>query len=328
MDVIRAAAVQFEHVAGDKAANLETVRRFVDHAVELRVQVVAFPECCLTGYWFLRHLSPAELAELAEPVPDGPTCRAVRELAAESGVTVGAGLVERGNDGRLYNSYLVALPDGACHRHRKLHCFVSQHMASGEAYTVFDTPYGWRVGVLICYDCNIGENVRMTALRGCDLLLAPHQTGGCKSINPHVMGLVDRGLWDRREEDPASIEAELRGPKGRGWLMRWLPSRAHDNGLFLIFSNGVGTDDDEIRTGNSAIFDPYGRVMAETAHPGDDMVVADLDPRLLENCTGRRWNRSRRPELYGDLARPTGQERDTRELLMVDKGIRPAAPGD
>ncbi len=32
--------------------------------------------------------------------------------------------------------------------------------------------------------------------------------------------------------------------------MRWLPSRAHDNGVFYLFSNGVGLDDDEIRTGN------------------------------------------------------------------------------
>jgi hypothetical protein len=37
-------------------------------------------------------------------------------------------------------------------------------MASGSAYTVFDIPQGCRVGVLICYDNNIGENVRITAL--------------------------------------------------------------------------------------------------------------------------------------------------------------------
>jgi hypothetical protein len=51
-------------------------------------------------------------------------------------------------------------------------------------------------------------------------------------------------------ENPAAAQAELCGPKGRGWLMRWLPSRAHDNGMFLLFSNGIGLDDDEIRTGN------------------------------------------------------------------------------
>jgi predicted amidohydrolase len=44
--------------------------------------------------------------------------------------------------------------------------------------------------------------------------------------------------------------------------MRWLPSRAHDNGMFLIFSNGIGPDDDEIRTGNAMILDPYGEIIA------------------------------------------------------------------
>ena len=96
--------------------------------------------------------------------------------------------------------------------------------------------------------------------------------------------------------------------------MRWLPSRAHDNGMFLIFSNGVGVDDDEIRTGNAMILDPYGRILGETWQPADAMVIADLDGGLLENATGRRWIRARRPELYGPLAVRTGQERDTREL--------------
>jgi predicted amidohydrolase len=76
----------------------------------------------------------------------------------------------------------------------------------------------------------------------------------------------------------------------------------------------VGVDDDEIRTGNAMILDPYGRILTETWQAADAMVVADLDASLLENATGRRWIRARRPELYGPLTVPTGQERDTREL--------------
>ena len=98
-----------------------------------------------------------------------------------------------------------------------------------------------------------------------------------------------------------AIEPELRGEKGRGWLMRWLPTRAHDNGMFLVFTNGVGVDDDEIRTGNAMILDPYGRILAETCKAGDDMVVAELDASLLEHCTGERWLMTRRPDLYGPL---------------------------
>jgi predicted amidohydrolase len=125
---------------------------------------------------------------------------------------------------------------------------------------------------------------------------------------------VDPAIWARREEDPAAVEAELCGPKGRAWLMRWLPSRAHDNGMFLLFSNGVGPDDDEIRTGNAMVLDPYGEVLAETRAPGDAIVVADLDASVLPSSSGRRWLRARRPELYEPLVRRTGQEEDTRRV--------------
>ena len=128
------------------------------------------------------------------------------------------------------------------------------------------------------------------------------------------MGMIDRKLWDNRQNDPEAIEREFRGDKGRGWLMRWLPSRAHDNGLFLIFSNGVGVDDDEIRTGNAMILDPYGRILAETSKPGEDMVVAQLDASLVERSTGRMWMRARRPELYHPLTVPTGLEQTTRSV--------------
>ena len=227
-------------------------------------------------------------------------------------MTIGAGLVELGDDGRLYNTYFVAMADGGFVRHRKIHCFISEHMASGSEVTVFDTPQGCRAAVLTCYDNNIGENVRIAALRGAEVLLAPHQTGGCKTPSPHCMGVVDKALWENRHSDPEAIEAEFAGPKGCEWLMTWLPARAHDNGLFVLFSNGVGVDGDEIRTGNATILDPYGRVLAQTCKAEDCMVVAKLDASLRENCTGVRWIKSRRPELYGELATPTGLEEDTR----------------
>ena len=321
MKDIRVAAVQFEHAPGDKRANMHKIESFVERAAGQGVEILAFPECCLTGYWHLRHLSRAELEALAEPVFDGPSSQALIALAREHRMTIGAGLVELAGDGTLYNTYVVAMPDGSHRRHRKLHCFVSQHMASGSAYTVFDTPHGCRAAVLTCYDNNIGENVRIAALNGAEILLAPHQTGGCKSPDPNIMGLVDRALWENRQNDPEAIEAEFRGPKGRGWLMRWLPARAHDNGLFLLFSNGVGVDDDEIRTGNAMILDPYGRILAETWKAGDDMVVADLDASLLENSTGRRWIQTRRPELYGLLTVSTGMEQDTRAVRFDKKGV-------
>ena len=319
MQPIRAASVQFNHTPGDKEANLGTVRAFVAQAAEQSVDILVFPEMCITGYWHVRKLTRGQIDALAEPVPDGPSCRVLCDLARDTGMTIGAGLVERASDGTLYNAYLVAMPDGRTARHRKLHCFISGHMASGDEYTVFDDPHGCRLGVLICYDNNIGENVRMTALKGAEVLLAPHQTGGCDTPSPHCMGPIDLALWRNREQDPEAIEAELRGPKGRAWIMRWLPARAHDNGLFLVYSNGVGLDDDEVRTGNATILDPYGAILAETWRAADTMVVADLDPALREMCTGVRWIKTRRPELYGLLTQTTGKEEDTRKVRFARK---------
>ena len=318
---IRVAAVQFEHKHADKDANLAVIRGFVAKAAEQNVEMIVFPECCISGYWALRKMSRDDLAELAEPVFEGPSSLELMKLARMNGMTVGAGLVEIAADGALYNTYVVAMPNGELQRHRKIHCFISEHLSSGNEYTVFDTPHGCRVGVLICYDNNIGENARMTALQGAEILLAPHQTGGCNSPDPHTMGLVDKDKWERRAEDPQAIEKELSGPKGRGWLMRWLPTRAHDNGLFLIYSNGVGVDDDEIRTGNAMVLDCYGRVLTETSKAGNDMVVADLDASLQARCTGTRWTSTRRPELYGPLTQPTGKEVDTRTSRFDGKGV-------
>jgi predicted amidohydrolase len=98
--------------------------------------------------------------------------------------------------------------------------------------------------------------------------------------------------------------------------MRWLPSRAHDNGMFLVFSNGIGPDDDEIRTGNAMVLDPYGEIIAETRALGDAMVMADLDGSLLPTSSGRRWLRARRPELYDVLTHRTGQEQETRRVRL------------
>jgi predicted amidohydrolase len=319
MQHIKAATVQFNHAPGDKAFNLAKIRSFVEDAAAQNVDLIVFPEMCITGYWHVRKLSQAEIESLAEPVPSGPSTQELLTLAAAHQMTIGAGLIEITDNEELYNTFVVAMPDGRVASHRKLHCFISEHMESGDEYTVFEIPQGARVGVLICYDNNIGENVRITALKGAEILLAPHQTGGCQTPSPRCMGKIDLQLWKDRDTQPEAIEAEFRGPKGREWLMHWLPSRAHDNGLFLLYSNGVGIDDDEVRTGNAMILDPYGDILAETCAPRDAMVVADLDPAWLDMCTGQRWMATRRPELYSPLTERTGKEKDTRTMRFAGK---------
>lgn len=306
---ITVATVQFNHRPGDKDYNFSRVEHFVKQAAKKRVKIIAFPEMCLTGYWHVRNLGQPEIQALAEPVPQGSLSQKLLVLAQKYDMLIGAGLLESAGD-KIYNSYVVAMPDGQCKTHRKIHSFESKFISSGDSYTVFDTSLGVKLGVLICYDNNIFENVRMTALQGADILLAPHQTGGTNSVSPHSMKPIDVALWRNRAQDPAAIRAAFKGKDGRGWLLRWLPSRAHDNGLFIMFSNGVGEDDGEVRTGNAMLIDPYGRIIKETWQPRDEMVVADLDLSLLENCTGRRWLRARRPDLYQPLTVKTGKELD------------------
>lgn len=317
--MIKAAAVQFQHRPGDKTYNLARIEQFCVEAAGNGVDLLAFPEMCITGYWHVRKLDRAAVAALAEPVPQGPSVATVAALAQRFNMIVGAGLIEQGEDGNLYNCYAVCMPNGRVEKHRKLHCFISKHMASGDSFTVFDTDLGVKLGVLICWDNNLVENARITALMGADILLAPHQTGGTQSKSPFAMGHIDPELWHARSRDPAAIESEFRGEKGRGWLLRWLPSRAHDNGMFIVFSNGVGLDDNEVRTGNAMILDCYGRIVRETWRAADDMVIGEIDTDLQALCTGRRWLRGRRPELYAALTVPRGNELPPRAARFSDQ---------
>lgn len=309
---LRVATVQFQHRASDKEYNLSVIEDFAAQAAVKHVKVLVFPEMCITGYWHVPKLAGSEVAALAESIDTSPSLARIRVLSANYDMAMGVGLIERGDDGLLYNSYVVCMPNGSLHVHRKLHAFEHPVIESGNRFTVFDTPWGVRLGILICWDNNLVENVRATALLGADILLAPHQTGGTNSRSPHGMKPIPLALWEKRHDDPRAIEEAFRGENGRGWLMRWLPSRAHDNGLFILFSNGVGSDEDEVRTGNAMIIDPYGRIVEETCVAADKMLIADLDLSLLPLSTGRRWIHGRRPDLYDILTEPQGYERDAR----------------
>ena len=307
---IKAAVVQFQHQAGNKKYNLLVIEKFIEQAALQGVQILAFPEMCITGYWHVPKLPAEQVAVLAEPLASSPSLTLVRSLAAKHQMMICVGLIERAENGRLYNAYVACMPDGDFHTHRKLHAFEHQAISSGDSYTVFDTPWGVKAGILICWDNNLVENVRATTLLGADILIAPHQTGGTHSRSPYGMKPIPLALWEQRVERKEEITAAFRGVNGREWLMRWLPSRAHDNGIFILFSNGVGADDDEVRTGNAMILNPYGFIIEETDAAADAMVTAELDLSLIPLSTGRRWIYGRRPDLYHILTEPQGYERD------------------
>jgi predicted amidohydrolase len=298
---IRIATAQFEHRDGDKAYNLARIRALTRRAVEQGAEIVSFHECSVPGYTYLQHLNRDQFAAIAEPVPDGPSVGALIDIAREHRVVVMAGLIE--NDrGRFHNCYITVGPDGYITRFRKLHTFISPFLTPGDEYNVIDL-LGVKVGYLICYDNNLPENVRITALMGAEVIIMPHVTGCLPSTMPG-RGTVDRALWENRDRDPVRLRMEFQGPKGRGWLMRWLPARAWENGVYAVFSNPVGLDGGTVKPGLAMILDPFGEVLAESDALGDDVVVALLTADTLEQSSGRRYLRARRPSLYGKLVEP------------------------
>src|SRR5436305_15082222 len=99
---IRVATVQFQRAAGDKAYNLGRIRHFVTEAARARVEMIACPEMCLTGYWHVRRLSRAAFEAVAEPVPDGPSPRGPLHLSRPHGTTLGGGSLAPAPGGGLY----------------------------------------------------------------------------------------------------------------------------------------------------------------------------------------------------------------------------------
>lgn len=309
---IRVAAVQFEHSDGDKGYNLDRIRDLTREAVRQGAEVVCCHECSITGYTWLQRLDREGLLTVAEPL-DGPSVARLGEIAAETGAVVMAGLIETDGSGRCYKAYVAVDPSGSVRlHHRKLHPFIHPDITPGDRYTVAEIG-GVTFGCLICYDNNLPENVRATALLGAEVIVMPHVTG-CTPSNMVGRGPVDEALWANRERDPARLRAEFQGPKGRAWLMRWLPARAWENGVYAVFSNAIGRDGGTIKPGLAMVLDPHGEVLAESGALGDDVVVALLTPEALEHSSGRRYLRARRPELYGKLVepRPAGEPAETK----------------
>lgn len=299
MKPIKISTAQFEMKSGDKAYNLSVIENLSAEAAEKGSAAIAFHECSITGYSYTRHLSLEEMLELAEPVPGGESTQKIIRLAKQYNITILAGLFEKDDNQNLYNTYICADQHGLIAKHRKIHPFINPNLKPGDNYTVFDIQ-GWKCGILTCYDNNIIENVRATRLLGAEILFMPHVTMCTPSTRPGA-GFVDPMLWEKRETDPTSLRIEFDGMKGREWLMKWLPARAYDNAVYVVFSNPIGMDDDQLKNGCSMIIDPFGDIIAECRELGDDSVTATLTPQKLKDAGGYRYLNARRPELYSTI---------------------------
>jgi predicted amidohydrolase len=306
MRTLNIAAAQFEPRNGDKQYNLFIIESLTATAKEKGAEVISFHELSITAYTFIKDLNKTELMKLAEMIPNGPSTQKLIAISKKYGIPVFAGLIEK-EDGKLYNTYIGVDAGGLIVKYRKIHPFISRYLEAGNQYTVFDLK-GWKFGILICYDNNVIENVRATALLGAEIIFAPHVTGCTPSAMPG-RGYVDDKLWEKRILDPVPLRMEFNGPKGRGWLMRWLPARAYDNGVYYVFTNPIGYDGDQLKSGNAMILDPYGEIISESHSFDDEIIIATATDDKLTLAGGNRYTRARRPELYRDILGAPNQSR-------------------
>lgn len=259
--VLTVAAVQTDPVFGEAAHNVEAALALVPPGCDLAV----LPELCATGYQFA---SRDEARALAEPVPEGPSCRRLLDFARRSGTTLVAGLAERapavprgdggGDDGcddagagagaeRIYNSAVLCRPDRSWGVYRKVHLFWDEKSLFDPGdlgFPVFP-GCGTTLGLMVCFDWIFPEAARTLALAGAAVVC-------------HPSNLVL----------PYCPEAMI--------------TRCLENRVFAVTANRVG---EENRTGTplrfigrSQVVSPRGERLAACgdAEPGAAVAVVDL----------------------------------------------------
>jgi len=162
------ALAQMRSELDNKEKNLEKILDMSVEAAKNSADLVAFPECALTGY-----LCGERFLEHAEPI-DGPSVKKVTQLAKDKNISIVFGMPEL-NGALIHNSAVFVEPSGVVGVHRKLHLvsFVygdvryEEHMyfKAGSNMTAFDTRFG-KIGVEVCYDIWFPEIVRAFCLQG------------------------------------------------------------------------------------------------------------------------------------------------------------------
>ena len=295
---MKLAVAQFEPKDADKKYNLNVIENLTKKAKKNGADVISFHEMSITAYTFTKYLNQKEITDLAEEIPNGESIKQLIRISNDNKMAVLAGLVEKENE-KIFNTYVCIHQGKVIAKFRKLHPFINNYMVGGSNYEVFDLM-GWKCGILICYDNNIIENVRATTLLGAELIFAPHVTACTPSAMPG-RGYVDDKFWQNREIDPVSLRLEFDGPKGRKWLMRWLPARAYDNGVYYAFTNPIGYDGEHLKNGNSMIIDPYGEIQSEIKSFENEITIATLTKEKIPLAGGFRYLNARRPDLYRDI---------------------------
>jgi 5-aminopentanamidase len=281
----RIAACQLSLRVGEPEGNRAAAAAAVAEAADQGARIVVLPELTPSGYVFT---DPAEARSLAEPA-DGPTAAQWAGLAARRGIVIVGGFDELGADGLLYNSAMLVDQSGVRAVYRKVHLWdaESDFFAPGDQPPpVVATPYG-AIAMMICYDVEFPEWVRLPALAGADLLAVPTN-------------------WP----------AEAVPPGERPMVTANIGVAAFANRMFVAAACRCGDERGVAWTGGSVIAGPDGYPLAGPASTASsaggarqEILLADCDLRLAsDKSTGPRndAHADRRPALYSGVV-PAGR---------------------
>ena len=278
-DVVRAALLQTEWT-GDKDSMIKKHEDYARQGAEQGAQVMCFQEVFYSPYFC--QVQENEHFDDAEPIPDGPTTRAMQALAKETGMVLVLPMFEMEQEGFYYNTAAVIDADGNyLGKYRKTHIphvkgfWEKFYFRPGNTgYPIFDTKVG-RIGVYICYDRHFPEGWRALGLKGAKIVFNPSATSRGLSMY----------LWNL--EQPAAAVA---------------------NEYFVGAINRVGREPfgDNDFYGSSYFVDPRGQKVGEAASDTEEeLIIRDLDLDMVEEVR-KTWAfyRDRRPDAYGDLIAP------------------------
>lgn len=271
MEDLTVAAVAMSSVAGMKSQNLEHMEFFVRRAAREKATWVCFPELSISGYTLKE-----DRWNYAEPIP-GPSTEATLRMAREYGIVILAGLIEQGARGGIYISHLAASPAGLIGVYRKIHLGPPEEnlFQAGADIPVFEANR-IRFGLQLCYDGHFPELARIQALQGAEVIFIPH-------ASPRETAQAKQERW-----------------------LRYLASRAYDNGVFIVACNQAGKEDKLSFWGGAMVFSPRGEVLAQASVEGEDMIVADLkgaERKEVQQSLHGYFLGRRRPELYHRLVK-------------------------
>ncbi|GKS11499.1 hypothetical protein YDYSY3_24990 [Paenibacillus chitinolyticus] len=280
----RVSAVQHHlHTISSFREFADQVEHYVKTAQEFDSDFVLFPELFTTQLLSIRN--PGEGALTINDLPSftDSYMELFKGLAKSTGMYLigGTHIIEDG--GRLYNSAFLFYPDGRVEEQRKLHITPTEvkewNMGAGDALRVFDTDKG-RIAILVCYDMEFPEIVRMAKARGADVIFCPSCTD-----DRHGFHRVRYSCHARTIEN--QIYVVVTGTIGS------LPTVDFMRGNF-----GQAA----VLTPNDVPFPPRG-ILAEGEINDDMIITADLDLALLEEVREKgsvtTW-RDRRTDLYTD----------------------------